>query len=86
MGGPPILRDARGSKIVGDVYAIWEISIRLFNLRPPSPRMPHNEWKIPFPSGGVYNYDYYPSADIIAFAELQEKTCVYFVIEIVATS
>ena len=64
--GNPRIHHADDSKLVGGVYAIMETSLRLFNLRPPSRRMPDKEWKIPLPSV-QQDCDFYPAADVIAF-------------------
>ena len=66
--------------------AIVNESVRLFTLGSSSRRIPYKEWEIPLPSVGVQRCDFYPGADIIAFAELREEKCAYLVIKIVAVS
>jgi len=87
-GSIQILEDYHDPTIAGGIYAIVEESVRLFNPGSPSQRIPHKEWEIPIPSvqGYVRDYSFYPGADIIAFAALQEETCVYLVVKFVAAS
>jgi hypothetical protein len=66
-------------RTAGGVYvAVKDGSVRLFTLSSPSRGIQHREWKIPLPVVDLWNYCFYPGADVIAFVELQQSRRVHF--------
>jgi hypothetical protein len=51
--------------------------VRLCTLSSPSRGIQHREWKIPLPVAYLWNYCFYPGADVIAFVKLRQSGCVY---------
>lgn len=64
-------------KTIGGVYAMAGESVRLFAPGSVSRGIPHKEWEIPLTGIDLRSCGFYPDADIIAFAEIREATCVY---------
>jgi hypothetical protein len=66
------------TRTAGGVYAtVKDGSVRLFTLSSPSWGMQHREWKIPLPVADLWDYCFYPGANVIAFVGLQEPQCVH---------
>jgi len=66
------------SKTSGGVYAIMEETVRLFTLGSASRGIPQTTWEIPLPDIEVIQYNFYPGADVIAFAEVRDVVCVHW--------
>ena len=71
-------------RAAGGVIAIADESLRLFVLGSSSRGIPYKEREIPLPPIRPGSYGFYPGADIIAFVEVQEVVCVYWLSKMVA--